>query len=348
MPVALPECRIWEQDWTPRDRVLMAFEHEQPDCCPHHMGFTQLSHQKMAEFYGDPHWSGKIGNHFAVTAPALGWTETEPGYWRDGFGVVWNRTVDKDIGIVADYQLKEPSVGDLRLPDVHEPKLYAHLPTFVEDHPEHFRQANIGFSLFERAWTFRGMDSLLMDMALHPEFVDELLDVICDWNVAAVHHLAEHKLDCIAFGDDWGQQQGLIMGPNYWRRFIKPRLKRMYDAVHEHDMYVWIHSCGDIEELLPELIDLGVNCFNPFQPEVLDVTAAKRNFGDRLAFHGGISLQRTLSFGTPAEVRAEVRHRIEVIGRDGGYILSPCHAVTPDVPAENIHALLDETLAQYQ
>ncbi|MBI2298853.1 MAG: hypothetical protein HYU66_07880 [Armatimonadetes bacterium] len=344
----MPPCRIWEQDWTPRDRVLMAFEHEQPDRCPHSMGFTQVAHQKMAEFYGDPHWLGKIGNHFAVTGAQLPWSQPQPGFYRDAFGVVWNRTVDKDIGIVAHYQLTEPDCDGLPLPDVHDPDLYAHLGTFVEDHPEEFRQANIGFSLFERAWTLRGMDKLLMDMVLHPEFVEELLDRICDWNVACVHHLAQHNLDCIAFGDDWGQQHGLIMGPAHWRHFLKPRLKRMYDAVHEHGMYVWIHSCGDVSELLGELADIGVNCFNPFQPEVLNVAKVKEDHGHRLAFHGGISLQRTLSRGTPDDVRREVRERIQVVGRDGGYVLAPCHAVTADVPAENIHAMLDETLGQYQ
>lgn len=347
MPHPMPPCLVWQQDWTPRERVLMAFEHEQPDFCPHHMGFTQVAHQKMVEYYGDPNWAAKIGNHFAVTGPALRWTEPRPGYARDAFGVVWNRTVDKDIGIVDHYQLTEPSLDGYRFPDPHDPALYAHFPAFVEAHPDHFRQANIGFSLFERAWTLRGMDQLLMDMALYPEFVDELFDAICDWNVTVVHHMARYDLDCIAFGDDWGQQSGLIMGPHYWRRFIKPRLKRMYDAVHEHDMYVWIHSCGDVEELFPELIELGVNCFNPFQPEAFDVVEAKRRYGDRLAFHGGVSLQQTLSHGTPADVRAEVRSRIEVIGVGGGYVLAPCHAVTADVPAENIHALIDETLAQY-
>ncbi len=348
MPHALPICRVAEQAVTPRDRVLAAFAHQQPDRCPHQIGFTQAAHAKMVEYYGDPGWAGKMGNHFAVTGPALKWTEPRPGYAQDAFGVLWNRTVDQDIGVVDHPQLSAPSLGDYRLPDVDDPALYEHLPKWVETHPNHFRQGNIGFSLFERAWTLRGMDSLLMDMVLHPEFVEELLDAICDWNVRAVHHLAQHDLDCIGFGDDWGQQRGLIMGPSYWRQFIKPRLKRMYDAVHEHGMYVWIHSCGDVEELFGELVELGVDCFNPFQPEVLDVAQAKREHGDRLSFHGGVSLQQTLSHGTPEDVRAEVRRRIEVVGRDGGYIVAPCHAVTGDVPAANNHALLAEILAQYE
>ncbi len=348
MPQPLPRCPVADQAVTPRERVLTALAHHQPDRCPHQMGFTQVAAQKMAAYYGDPSWTSKIGNHFAVAAPALAWTEVRPGYWRDGFGVVWNRTVDKDIGIVDHYQLQEPTLANYTFPDVHDERLYRYLPESLARYPHLFRQANLGFSLFERAWTLRGMDQLLMDMVLHPEFVHALLDAICDWNVACVHHLAEFDFDCVGFGDDWGQQRGLITGPKLWREFIGPRVKRMYDAVHEHRMAVWIHSCGDVQELFGDLIELGVDCFNPFQPEVLDVAEAKRVHGDRLAFHGGISLQQTLSRGTPDEVRAEVRSRIEVVGRDGGYILSPCHAVTGDVPEANIDALLRETYAQYE
>jgi len=348
MVVTQPRCPAPTSGVTPRERVQAAFRHEQPDYCPHAMGFTKDSHAKMVEFYGDPAWAAKIGNHMAITNQALTWTEPQPGHFRDAFGVVWNRTVDKDIGVVDFPQLTGPSLGDYQFPDPHEERLYAHMAGFIQRSPDHFRVANLGFSLFERAWTLRGMEDLLIDMILHPEFVHELLDAICDWNVASVHHFAEHDFDAIGFGDDWGQQHGLIMGPDNWHTFIQPRLQRMYDAVHEHDMYVWIHSCGDVQSLFGDLIEMGVNCFNPFQPEAQDVEEAKRVHGDRLAFHGGISLQRTLSFGTPEDVKAEVRRRIEVIGKDGGYILAPCHAVTPDVPAENIHAMLEATFEQYE
>ncbi|MCC7493972.1 MAG: hypothetical protein IT204_16565 [Fimbriimonadaceae bacterium] len=347
MPHSLPPCRVDDHGVTRRERVLEALHHRQPDRCPHEMHFTQHSRQKMAAWYDDPHWASRIGNHFAVAGPALRWTEPRPGYAEDAFGVVWNRTVDKDIGIVDRYQLSAPSLAGYTFPDVHHPALYQHLPAALAPCGHLFRQANLGFSLFERAWTLRGMDNLLMDMVLYPEFVHELLDAICDWNVACVHELAKYDFDCIGFGDDWGQQRGLITGPKLWHEFIGPRVQRMYDAVHEHDMWVWIHSCGDIAELFGDLIEKGVDCFNPFQPEAQDVAEAKRLHGDRLSFHGGVSLQQTLSFGTPDDVRAEAEARIRVIGRDGGYILAPCHAVTGDVPAENIHALLEVALGQY-
>ena len=147
------------------------------------------------------------------------------------------------------------------------------------------------------------------------------------------------------FGDDWGQQHGLQMGPDLWHEFIEPELVRMYATVRSAGKHVFIHSCGDVDELFDSLVADGVNCFNPFQPEVMDVAALIPRYHGRLAFHGGLSTQRTLPYGTTADVRAETRRLIE-LGRNGGYILAPAHAVEGDVPLENMLAFIDETLAQ--
>ena len=117
----------------------------------------------------------------------------------------------------------------------------------------------------------RGMQNLLMDFYDHPDFVHEFLNAIADYNIAQVNEALKYDIDAVYFGDDWGQQRGLQMGPKLWRKFILPVLKRMYGAVHAGDKYVFIHSCGDVDELFDDLIDIGLNCFNPFQPEVMDV-----------------------------------------------------------------------------
>lgn len=151
---------------------------------------------------------------------------------------------------------------------------------------------------------------------------------------------------CIRFGDDWGQQRGLIMGPKHWRRFIKPRVAQMYARVKEGGRYVMQHSCGAIQELFPDLVEMGLDIFNTFQPEVMDVAWCKREFGRDLTFYGGISTQQVLPRATPGEVREVVRRMMDLVGQDGGYIVAPTHAIPRDVPPENIVAMLEVVQAQ--
>jgi uroporphyrinogen decarboxylase len=150
-----------------------------------------------------------------------------------------------------------------------------------------------------------------------------------------------YDIDAIYYGDDWGQQRGLILGRRLWNEFLRPRVQRMYQLTQQAGKYQVIHSCGDIAELIGDLIELGVDCINPFQPEVLDVAALLPKYRGRVAFHGGLSTQQTLPCGTADDVRRETRRLLE-LGRDGGYIFAPAHAVAADTPLENILAFLEE------
>jgi uroporphyrinogen decarboxylase len=198
----------------------------------------------------------------------------------------------------------------------------------------------IGFSLYERAWTLRGIENLMMDFLEHPDFVHDLFGAIADYNIAQIEKALTYDIDAVYFGDDWGQQRGLQMGYRIWREFIYPVLERMYGVVRTAGKFVMIHSCGDVDELFDDLIAAGVNCFNPFQPEVMDVYSLLPRYRGRLAFHGGLSTQRTLPRGTVEDVRAETRLLLEV-GRDGGYIFAPAHDVEGDVPLENMLAMIE-------
>jgi uroporphyrinogen decarboxylase len=184
------------------------------------------------------------------------------------------------------------------------------------------------------------MENLLIDFVDHPDFVDELMGAIAEWNIAQVEEALKYDIDCVYFGDDWGQQRGLQMGPAMWRRFIRPSAERMYRVVGDAGRYVMIHSCGDVDELFDDLVEMGVNCFNPFQPEVMDVDGLVRQYRGRLAFYGGLSTQKTLPYGTPEDVRDETEHLLS-LGAEGGYILSPAHDVPKDVPLENILAFIE-------
>jgi len=219
------------------------------------------------------------------------------------------------------------------------------IPKAIEKNSDTCRVFNIGFSLYERAWTLRGMENLMMDFYDNPDFVHELLRSIADYNIVHVKEALKYDIDAVHFGDDWGQQIGLQMGPDIWRKFIAPQLQRMYRVVQDAGKFVSIHSCGDVDELFDDLIVLGLNCFNPFQPEVMDVEALIKQYRGRLAFHGGLSTQKTLPYGSVQDVRKETRWLLE-LGKEGSYILSPAHAVEGDVPLENMLAFIE--LAQQQ
>ena len=124
------------------------------------------------------------------------------------------------------------------------------------------------------------MEDVLVDFILNPEFVGELLDRIVEYNLKVADLAARYPIDCIFFGDDWGQQRGLIMGPEHWRNYLKPRLIRMYSHVKSKGMKVAQHSCGDIREVFPDLIEAGMDIYNTFQPEIYDVGEMKRLYGD--------------------------------------------------------------------
>jgi uroporphyrinogen decarboxylase len=168
-----------------------------------------------------------------------------------------------------------------------------------------------------------------------------LFDAITDYNCGLLEEVLRYDIDCVRFGDDWGQQHGLIFGGRLWRRFVKPRLARMYGMVKQAGKAVMIHSCGRVQELFPELIELGLDIFNPFQPEAMDPYEIKKQFGDRLTFFGGMSVQKLLPFGTPQQIRDETLRLMEHVGRGGGFIIAPSHDMPGDVPIENMVAFFE-------
>ena len=330
---------------TPRERVWTAIQHIQPDRTPYQISFTTPARRKLSDYYGTSDLEGLIGNHMAKyrarPPDERGWLADRPGFFRDEFAVVWNRTIDRDIGMVERYPLTERSLAGFTFPDPLDPLRFAALPAFIQANPDRFRYVSMSYSLFERAWSLRGMEALLVDMLEAPGFVDELFDALLAFSLAAIDEFVKYDIDGILFGEDWGQQRGLIFGPKLWRRFIKPRIAQMYAATKRAGKVVLIHSCGKVQELFPELIELGLDVFNPFQPDVMDPYEMKSLYGDRLAFYGGVSVQQLLPHGTPQMVRDEVRRLMDEVGRDGGFIIAPSHDMPGDIPVDNMVAFIE-------
>jgi len=331
---------------TKREVVRMVLDGRRPPYVPWSFGFTTEARAKLERHFASSDLESTLDNHLLRLGSDIGFfTDLGDGCVRDVFGVVWDRSVDKDIGVVKGCVLSRASLAGYAFPDPLDPRFFADIPQRIERYGDRFRVFQLGFSLYERAWTLRGMMNLLTDFIDHPGFVHELLDAIADYNILQVREVLNYDIDAVYFGDDWGQQRGLQMGPAHWREFLRPVLERICAVVREAGKYVMIHSCGDVDELFEDLIEIGVNCFNPFQPEVMDVFELMPRYRGRLAFHGGLSTQRTLPYGTAEDVRSEAARLLEM-GREGGYIFAPAHDVEGDVPLDNILSFIEIAQAQ--
>ena len=197
-------------------------------------------------------------------------------------------------------------------------------------------------SHFEKANAARGIENFLADMAADPPFTRRLLRRIIDKNLVMLDNLlTAPEIDGVLLGSDWGTQLDLIMSPDTWQDMIRPGEQEEYDLIHSFDKDVWIHSCGNVEKIIPSLIEMGVQVLNPIQPEAMDLHRLKNDFGDKLTFWGGVSTQQTLPYGTPEEVKGESRRVRDLLAEDGGLIFSPAQEIQGDVPAENILALIE-------
>jgi uroporphyrinogen decarboxylase len=331
---------------TKRAAIRAVLEGRCPPYVPWNIGLTKEAREKLQQFYGPSDLERALQNHFLRLGSDIGFFEDlGNNRVRDVFGVVWDRSIDQDIGIVEGCVLCEPTLKAYQFPDPLDPRFFDDIPARIDKFGDCFRVFQIGFSLYERAWTLRGIPNLLTDLYDNPDFVNTLLNTIADYNMTQIREALKYDIDAVYFGDDWGMQRGLQMGPRMWHQFIYPVLKRMYGVVRAADKFVMIHSCGDVDELFDSLIGIGANCFNPFQPEVMDVDDLMRQYRGRLAFHGGLSTQRTLPYGSVEDVRRETRHLLE-LGRDGGYIFAPAHDVEGDVPLENMLAFIE--IVQHQ
>lgn len=325
-----------------RDLVISAVAHKNTSPVPHDIDLTiplagkvcsrlSIKHENLWEWFD---------NHTQEAKYKKGqFLENE--IYIDPFGVKWDRSgADKDIGIIMECILKEPEIKNYRVPEPNLEYVDEITKKMIKEDKDSYKFGKIGFSLFERAWSLRGLENFLADLAGEEKFVFELFEQILDYNMKTIDHALKYKeLDGFFFGDDYGQQTGLMMSPAAWRKFIKPCLAKMFGRVKSKGRTVALHSCGDLSAILGDLIDIGLDIYQTVQPEIYGLKKIKDNFGAHLTFWGGISTQRDLPYAAAEEVKKTARETIRILGKNGGYIAAPTHQVPADVPVENILAL---------
>lgn len=197
----------------------------------------------------------------------------------------------------------------------------------------------IGWLLWERAWILRGMKNLILDMYRNPRFVDKLMDSIMRYDVALAKQVVEREIDVFYVGDDYGSGTGPLISPQLWRRFIKPRLKEVLRVPQRKGIPIAMHSDGNIEPIIPDLLEVGVRVLNPVTPPEMDPFKLRRLYGDRLCIWGAASTYDILPFGTPKDVEEDVTKSVRGLWIRGGLIYH-ARLETPEVPLENVLAIL--------
>ena len=338
---------------SPRERVLRALEHEEPDRVPldetidwgHLHPWVYAANHLGAKTYED------LRRKLGIDLRRIGWSIQEevkmpqsykPGsVFEDEWGVKYEITADGIHSRIIYHPLQHIPLSEFKFPSFE--RVFDKAEDLVKAwREEYFIQGVMYCTFFEIARSLRGFNRFLIDLYENPGFVNELLDRLLKYRLEMGKRFIEIGVDCIQLGDDFGAQTGMIVHPNLWRKYFKPRMKILIDELKKHgDIYVWYHSDGNIEPIIPDLIEIGVNILNPIQPDCMDPAKIKEAYGDKITLHGTISVQETMQFGSEEDVKREVITRIKTCGQGGGLIMAPAHGLQPSTPFRNIIALYE-------
>ena len=350
----------------PRERVEIALNHEKPDRCPMQISFTPEFAARLRdnmEMQGkkvhNPHGGGNtyelersLGEDMLLTS--VGWAnsyylDTKP--YVDEWGVGWDVQAYETPYGIGHYteMVKHPLADDQAInsyqpPDPNRPELYLDAAKVVANFKDDYWIVGVTVTtILETAWALRGLEQMLLDLALDADLANHLLDIPYHYHLTAAKKLVELGVDMIWTGDDIGSQHEMMISPRMWRKYLKPRMATFISELKAINPEVKIayHSDGNIMRIIPELIEIGLDVLNPIQPASMDPAQIKREFGGKLCFWGAVDEQHTLPFGSAADVEAEVRERMATIGQNGGLILAPTHHIQLDTPLENFWAMVN-------
>jgi len=341
-----------------RERVLAAINHETPDRVPTDIWAVPEVWEKLRAHFGADadvaellHIDGIAGVGAKYAGPAL------PSLGPDESIDYWQiRRKNVSYGYGTYHEISHHPLAEARTIDDLEGYAWPSADWFdYSQMAETARRRRDKQALqcgYMAPFTYhqylRGLTKSLMDPLTDPEFTHHLLGRLCEFMYQ--HHrrmfeACEGLIDLAQVTDDYGMQTGPIMSLPTFREFYRPHLQRFIDLTHEFGIKVFHHDDGAIRDFLPDLVEMGIDVLNPIQWRCpgMEMDQLKRDFGERIAFHGGIDNQQTLPFGGEADVRAEVRRAIDTLASDkAGYVLAPCHNIQANTPVENIIAMYDE------
>ena len=329
---------------TYKERILNALRHKPVDRLPTQINYTQNMGKKMAAHFHilEKDLPAYLGNHLVrvdlhIPERLSADRKVKYDWWGVGFDT------QEEGYFAAINPLKEnPDLNAYPWPDPDDEILFKKAKTTIQEKgSEYFIIPNLGFTLFERAWTLRGFEQFFLDMSADPVYTGELLDRITEIQLKLIHRYIDLGVDGGYFGDDYGAQDNLLFSPAMWRKYIKPRLARMFAPFVERGLPVLMHSDGNIQKILPDLVEIGLTALNPVQPEVLDHAWLYENFKYKLAFYGGVSTQTVLPHGSPEDVRQAVTACVKTLAPERtGLIIAPSHRLMTDIPMANVEAML--------
>lgn len=352
----------------PRERVLMALHREEPDRCPFQCTFTPefakrlRVDMKLDDQGHNPHGGGNtydleraLSQDMLLTS--VGWANSYyqgEGNYRDEWGINW-RNVEytttfgkgKYTEIDSHPLASAEDVISYKPPDPNRDSLYVEAEHVIKNFKKDYFIVGVTVTtIFETAWALRGLEELLMDFIADPDLSEAILAIPYHYHLQAAKRLVEMGVDMIWLGDDVGMQTGMLISPDIWRKYLKPKMAVFIQELKgiNKEVKIAYHSDGDIRPIIPDLIEIGLDVLNPIQPSSMDPGEINRQFGERLSFWGTIDEQRTLPFGAPGEVRKEVLNRLEEVGKGGGLIIGPTHHVQLDTPLENFYAMVEAVL----
>lgn len=343
-----------------RENVLRALRRQQPEKIPFEFVLCPLHIENLYKKVGtrDYHEYFNFPIRYVELNPTKKKTDftvfydhipenTEPLYWNPEWGILGTQGSTAHFQEMLHPMEKFRSIEQIEkypFPDFNEPYRWENVSHSVKKIKQNdlVAVAFMQMTIFEISWYLRGMDTFIMDMVTNTDFAEALMDKITTIRIDMAKRYAQCGTDILMLGDDVSTQEAMMISPDLWRRLIKSRLANVVMAAKEAkpDILVFYHGDGNIEAIIPDLIEVGIDILNPIQPECMDPIKLKKLYGDKLSFWGTIGTQTTMPFGTAQQVRQTCQMMIEQVGKGGGLLLAPTHMLEPDVPWQNIEAFI--------